>query len=65
MASWWYCLKHNRVEDEHACALTDRLGPYASKEEAEHALEKARQRTAEEDARDRADDDWGMPPAKR
>lgn len=65
MASWWYCLNHNRVEDENGCALTDRLGPYASREEAEHALESARARTAAEDARDKADDDWGTPPAKR
>lgn len=65
MASWWYCLTHNRVEDESGCAHTDRLGPYASREDAERALEKARQRTADEDARDRADDDWGTPPAER
>ena len=64
MASWWYCLVHGQVEVETGCALTDRLGPYASKEEAEQALATARQRTAEQDARDRADDDWGTPPAK-
>jgi len=64
MASWWYCLNHNRVEDESGCAHTDRLGPYASPEDAAQALEKARQRTAAEDARDKADDDWGRPPAR-
>lgn len=65
MASWWYCLNHNTVEDGSGCALTDRLGPYASKEDAEQALATARRRTADEDARDRADNDWGVPPAKR
>ncbi len=65
MASWWYCLKHGKVEQEHECALGDRLGPYASREDAQTALERARQRTADEDARDRADDDWGDPPAPR
>lgn len=65
MASYWYCLRHGAVEDESGCALTDRLGPYATREEAQHALESARRRTEEEDARDRADDDWGTPPAKR
>lgn len=65
MASWWYCLKHGTVEEEHDCALGDRLGPYDSREAAEQALASARQRTADEDARDKADDDWGTPPAKR
>jgi len=64
MASWWYCLTHNRVEDGSGCALTDRLGPYASEQEAGQALVTARQRTADEDVRDRADDDWGTPPAR-
>ena len=64
MGSWWYCLRHNRVEDQSGCALTDRLGPYDSPEEAAQALDKARRRTEEEDARDRADDEWGEPPAR-
>ncbi len=64
MSSWWYCLKHGRVEQEHECALGDRLGPYDSREQAEQALESSRQRTQEQDARDREDDDWGRPPAR-
>lgn len=64
MSSWWYCLRHNAVETEEGCALTDRLGPYATREDAAQALEKARRRTEEEDARDRADNEWGRPPAK-
>ena len=57
--TWWYCLKHGTVEEEHECALGDRLGPYASREEAARALQTARERTEAEDARDRADNDWG------
>lgn len=64
MASWWYCLSHNRVEDESGCALTDRLGPYPTREQAAEALDAARRRTAEQDARDQADDEWGTPPGK-
>ena len=33
---WWYCLKHNRVEDSStSCPGKDLLGPYATREEAE------------------------------
>ena len=63
MSSWWYCLNHG-VEEGVGCAATDRLGPYASEQEATQALDKARQRTADEDARDRADDEWGKPPGR-
>ena len=58
--SYWWCLKHSRVEsDKDTCALTDRLGPYGSEAEATGALASARARTEAEDARDKADDDWG------
>jgi len=63
-SSWWYCLNHNRVEDENGCAHADRLGPYGSADEAAGALEAARQRTAAQDARDQAENDWGRPPAR-
>ena len=58
--SFWWCLTHNRVEgsstDDSGCANKDRLGPAATHEEAAGALERARARTAAEDARDEADD---------
>jgi hypothetical protein len=61
--SFWWCLSHGRVEgsstDDSGCANMDRLGPYGSHEEAAGALERARARTAEQDARDEAEDDWG------
>ncbi len=38
---WWYCIEHKTVEpDDKVCKAVDRLGPYATREEAEHALEK-------------------------
>jgi hypothetical protein len=50
---WWYCIKHKTVEPEPGCPAKDRLGPYGSKEEAEHAIDIARRRNEEWDAQDR------------
>ena len=41
---WFYCLKHHRVEEPLGCKAKDRLGPYPTREEAEHALEKVKER---------------------
>jgi hypothetical protein len=41
---YWYCLKHRTVEGEDGCKAADRLGPYASAEEAGRALEKVAER---------------------
>ncbi|HET6212371.1 MAG TPA: hypothetical protein VFE14_05805 [Micromonosporaceae bacterium] len=50
---YYWCLRHERVEtDANACAAKYRLGPYASATEAEHALERVRERNAEWDAED-------------
>ena len=50
MAKYWYCVKHSRVEQgEDICPPIDRLGPYDSREAAEHALEQAEQRNQEWD----------------
>lgn len=35
---WFYCLKHNTVEPRDGCAERHRLGPYETREQAEHAL---------------------------
>ncbi len=51
--SWYYCLRHKTVEPDAGCPAKDRLGPYASKEEAAHALEIARRRNEEWEAQDR------------
>ncbi len=38
---WWYDLNtKTAVQDNKAGRATDRLGPYASREEAEHAMER-------------------------
>lgn len=57
--TYWWCLRHMRVEDQHGCAHADRLGPYDTEQEAAGALAKARERTAARDAEDALDDDWG------
>ena len=62
---WWWCLEHKTVEQGSGCPNMKRLGPYASREEAEAAPARVAARTAEQDAIDAADDDWGPPPAKR
>jgi hypothetical protein len=43
---WYYCLKHHRVEGEVGCQAKDRLGPYDTREEAENALQKVKERNA-------------------
>ena len=42
--TWWYCLKHHAVEPYRGCAAEDRLGPYATRAEADHALERVAER---------------------
>jgi hypothetical protein len=49
---WWYCLKHHRVEPDDGCPGKDRLGPFATPEEASHALELVQRRNEEWDAQD-------------
>ena len=41
---FFFCLKHHTVEGEDGCKASDRLGPYATRSEAEHALEKVQER---------------------
>jgi hypothetical protein len=50
---WYFCLLHNTVEPEDGCAGKDRLGPYPTREEAAHALEKVQERNKEWDAQER------------
>jgi hypothetical protein len=49
---WWFCLKHNSVEQGAGCPGKDRLGPYATKEEAQNALETVKRRNEEWDAQE-------------
>ena len=47
---WFFCLKHHTVETRDGCAERHRLGPYATREEAEHALQSVAEREREADA---------------
>ncbi|MFE6690848.1 hypothetical protein ACFVFQ_30800 [Streptomyces sp. NPDC057743] len=44
---WFYCLKHQAVEEGPQCRAADRFGPYGTREEAAHAMETARERNLE------------------
>jgi len=47
---FWYCVKHSRVESgADICPPIDRLGPFATHEEASRALTKAAERNEEWD----------------
>lgn len=56
MAFFW-CTDHKAVEDESGCRAELRLGPYPTREAAEHALQSVQERNEELDAEDRAWDD--------
>lgn len=58
MSSWWWCLTHSRVEEQDACAHSERLGPYDTREQAQGALAAVAERTARLDAEDEADERW-------
>jgi hypothetical protein len=48
---WFYCLKHQRVEQGPGCPDRDRMGPYDSENEATHALQRAKERNEEWEAK--------------
>ena len=52
---WYYCLKDHAVETRDGCAERHRLGPFATRAEAEHALQRVAERNEASDAADR---DW-------
>lgn len=60
---WYYCLEHRKVEEGPECPAKDRMGPYASRTEAERALEIAAERN-EEWAKDPRWSDEEQPPAE-
>jgi hypothetical protein len=41
---WYFCLTHLRIEHGAGCANAERLGPYATREDAERALQTAAER---------------------
>jgi len=59
---YWFNVITREVEeddDPDRAPGSDLLGPYATREEAEHALETARARTEAWEAEEAAEDDWG------
>jgi hypothetical protein len=54
---YFYCMEHHTVEPEEGCRAADRLGPYQTREEAEHALEKVQERNEAWDNDPRWNDD--------
>lgn len=59
MPEYWFNTATRQVEEGHQSDWTNLLGPYATREEAERALETARARTEKWDEEDRRWDDWG------
>lgn len=55
--TFWWCLKHNRVEPFEGCANTRRLGPFKTEAEAAGALRTVRERNERYDREDRAWED--------
>lgn len=51
---WYYCVEHDTVEPKLGCRITNRLGPYPTREEAARALEIVEARNEEWDE----DDAW-------
>jgi hypothetical protein len=47
-------MRHNTVEPKEGCAERHRLGPYDTREEAEHALQSVAEREARLSAEDTA-----------
>ena len=55
---WWYDLQtKSAVQDQKAGKVTERLGPYATREEAERAMQKVEERNEAYDHDPRWNDD--------
>ena len=55
---YYYNLETRQVEQGKVSSYDNRIGPYDTREEAEHALEIARERNWIADAYDEQDDRW-------
>ena len=53
MAYWW-CTDHKTVEGDSGCRAEVRLGPYPTREAADHALQSVQERNEKLDAEDEA-----------
>ena len=52
---YWYCQEHNRVEKYEDTDSTNRIGPFATEDEAAHALQTIHDRN---ERYDREDAEW-------
>ena len=58
--SFWWCLDHKQVEQGLGCGSTTRIGPYDTQQQAATALERVKQREAEQDQKDKEiEKKWG------
>ena len=55
---YYYNLETHQVEQGKISSYDNRIGPYDTREEAEHALEIAKERNRVADAYDEQDDRW-------
>lgn len=55
---YYYNLETRQVEQGKVSSFDNRIGPYDTREEAEHALEIAKERNRIADAYDEQDDRW-------
>jgi hypothetical protein len=44
--NWYYCFKHQQVEQRDDCSQRDRMGPYRTREDAENWRAKVAERNA-------------------
>jgi hypothetical protein len=54
--NWFWCLEHKCAEQDFGCGSTTRIGPYETQAEALNALQRIREREAQQKARDEADE---------
>lgn len=50
--AWFWCLEHKHVEEGVGCGSTSRIGPVATRAEAEAALERVQRREEQQKVRD-------------
>lgn len=63
-AEFYYNLTNGTVEEGRQSHGSELMGPYASREEAQRALDKAAARNEKWEDEDEKWEDWGEPPAE-
>ncbi|WP_138442940.1 SPOR domain-containing protein [Sinomonas susongensis] len=58
MTQYWYNVRTHQVEEDAMSDWTQLLGPYETRDEAEHALEKVKERNRSWDPDDANGDGW-------